>query len=111
MIKLTHENFMKACDFIFANSDEINMAWFRYNFTDENTGAFMDVLVKYQHENGGFGGLSNEFDYQGPCLKCTAHAIDYILKLHCKPPADHPVIQKMMAYILERYIPEIHNWS
>ena len=70
----------------------------------------MSVLAKYQYENGGFGGLFYEFDYQGPCLKCTEVAIGYILGLKEKPSADHPVIRNMMKYILECYIPEIGNW-
>jgi len=111
MLKLTRENFQKARDYIFANSDGINRAWFRYNFEDGNTDAFIDVLAKYQHENGGFGGIYYEFDYQGPCLKCTEVAIGYIISLKDKPSAEHPVIQKMMNYILERYIPEIGNWG
>jgi len=111
MLKLTHENFIKARDFIFAHSDDIYRAWFRYNFEDGDTDAFMNELAKYQHENGGFGGLSDEFEYPGPCLKCTEKAIGYILNLNEKPSAEHPVIQKMMAYILERYIPEIGNWG
>ena len=111
MLKLTQENFIKARDYIFTHSDDINRAWFRYNFEGEDTNVFMDELAKYQHENGGFGGLSDEFEYQGPCLKCTEKAIRYILDLKNKPPADHPAIQKMMAYILEQYIPEIGNWG
>lgn len=111
MLKLTHENFIKAHDYIFAHSDDINRAWFRYNFEDGDTDAFMDVLMKYQHEDGGFGGLDYEFDYQGPCLKCTEHAIGYILNLRERPSAGHPVIQNMMRYILERYLPEIGNWG
>lgn len=78
MIKLTRENFQKARDYVFAHSDNINRAWFRYNFEDGDTYAFMDVLAKYQHENGGFGGLVYEFEYQDPCLKCTEHAFRYI---------------------------------
>ena len=111
MLKLTHENFIKARDYIFAHSDDVTRAWFRYNFEDGDTVAFMDVLAKYQHENGGFGGLDYEFEYQGPCLKCTEHAIGYILNLKNKPSADHPVIQNMMKYIVERYHPEIGNWG
>ena len=71
----------------------------------------MDVLAKYQRGNGGFGGLCYEFDYQGPCLKCTEVAIGYILGLKEKPSADHLVIQNMMKYILERYHTEIGNWG
>ncbi|MBD5478852.1 MAG: hypothetical protein HDR14_06110 [Lachnospiraceae bacterium] len=111
MKKLTHENFMKAREYIFSSSDDINHAWFRYNFENSDTDAFMHVLAKYQHDNGGFGGIYYEFDYQGPCLKSTEIAIKYILKLKVKPSAAHPVIQKMMNYILERYHPEIGNWG
>ncbi len=111
MTKLTHENFIKARDYIFANSDDINRAWFRYNFEDDDTDAFMDVLANYQHDNGGFGGLYYEFDYQGPCLKSTEISIGYILDLIEKPSTDCPVIQKMMGYILKQYHPEIGNWG
>jgi hypothetical protein len=34
MIKLSHKNFIKARDFIFTRSDDINRAWFRYNFEE-----------------------------------------------------------------------------
>lgn len=91
MQKLDHVNFIKAHDYIFTHSDDINRAWFRYNFEDGDTAAFMRVLAKYQHDNGGFGGIYYEFDYQGPCLKSTEIAIGYILGLNEKPPADHPV--------------------
>ncbi len=111
MTKLTREQFQKAKEYIFVHSDDMNRAWFRYNFENEDTAAFMDELAKYQHENGGFGGLFYEFDYQGSCLKSTEVAIGYILGLKEKPSAEHPVIQKMMKYILERYHPEIGNWG
>ena len=111
MLNLTRENFAKARDYIFMYSDDINRAWFSYNFESEDTNAFMDVLSKYQYENGGFGGLVYEFEYQGPCLKCTEHAFRYMFYLKEKPPASHPVIQKMMDYALERYRPEIGCWG
>lgn len=111
MIKLTHKNFVKARDYIFTHSDHINRAWFKYNFEDADTDGFMDVLASYQYENGGFGGIFYEFDYQGPCLKCTEVAIRYILDLKEKPNVNHPVIRNIMKYILERYHPEIGNWG
>lgn len=111
MQKLTHENFIKARDYLFTHSDTIDQAWFRYNFEDDDTAAFMDVLARYQHNNGGFGGLVYEFEYQGPCLKCTEHAFRYIFYLKEKPAASHPVIQKMVKYVLERYRPEVGCWG
>ena len=111
MTKLSHENFIKARDYVLTHTDDINRAWFRYHFKDSGTNAFMNVLAKYQHENGGFGGLNYEFNYQGPCLKSTEHAIEYIINLKEKPSADHPVIQNMMQYLLERYRPTLGNWD
>lgn len=111
MLKLTYGNFIKARDYIFTYTDEINRAWFCYNFEDYDANAFMDVLAKYQYENGGFGGLYYEFDYQGPCLKSTEMAVRYIFSLKEKPSSEHPVIKKTMKYLLENYHPEIGNWG
>lgn len=111
MQKLSKENFIKARDYLFANADDINRAWYRYNFEDGDTSAFMDVLAKYQYENGGFGGLVYEYEYNGPTLHDTEHAFRYIFYLKEKPSAEHPVIQKMMKYVLARYIPGIGCWG
>lgn len=111
MLMLSHDNFIKARDYIFANGEDIDRAWFRYIFEDGDSNAFLNVLAKYQYDDGGFGGLYYEFDYQGPCLKSTEIAVEYILRLDKKPPADHPMIQKVMAYLLDNYLPEIGNWG
>jgi len=111
MQKLAHDNFIKARNYIFARSDDIDRAWFRYNFEGGDTAAFMGALAEYQREDGGFGGLAHEFEYQGSCLKCTEHAFRYIFYLKEKPSADHPVVRKMMRYVLERYRPEIGCWG
>ena len=110
MLELTHENFIKARNYIFAHAEEIDRAWFRYIFEGSNTDMFLNVLAKYQYENGGFGGLYYEFDYQGPCLKSTEIAVKYLLNLKEKPSAEHPIIRKMMRYILDNYVPGIGNW-
>lgn len=112
MQKLSRENFIRARDYIFANSDAINRAWFCYNFEDNDTNAFMDVLAKYQYENGGFGGLVYEYEYNGSTLFDTSTAFfRYLFYLKEKPTADHPVIQKMMKYLLDRYLPEVGGWG
>ena len=89
----------------------MDRAWFRYQFEHEDTEAFLRVLAAHQYDNGGFGGLVHEFEYQGPCLKCTEHAFRYLYYLKEKPPAAHPLIQRMMGYVLERYRPEIGEWG
>ena len=111
LLNLSRENFLKARGYVFSHSDDINRAWFCYNFVDGDTAAFMGVLGQYQHENGGFGGLMYEWEYKGPTLKDTEHAFRYIFFLKDKPPASHPVIQKMFRYLLDRYRPDIGHWG
>ena len=111
MIKLTRESLEKARDYIFTYGDDITIAWFKYNFENNNTDEFMSVLAQYQYENGGFGGLMYEFEYKGPCLKCTEHAFRYIYYLKEKPSSKHPVIQKMIKYVIDRYRPDIGRWG
>ena len=45
MLKLTRENFDKARDYIFTHSDDINQAWFSYNFEYENNTIEYDFIV------------------------------------------------------------------
>ncbi len=111
MQKLRHENFIKARDYIFAQGDDINRSWFRYLFENNDADGFLNLLSEYQHEDGGFGGIYYEFEYQGTCLKTMEIAVKYILNLKEKPSSSHPLIQNMMRYILERYQPEIGNWG
>lgn len=110
MLTLPSDRFEKAQEFLFAQGGKIERAWFRYIFEDGDADSFLDVLAQYQYENGGFGGLYHEFDYQGPCLKSTEIAVKYILELEPRPSADHPVIQRLMAYLLENYLPQRGNW-
>lgn len=48
MYKLTHENFMRACDHIFTHAKEIERTWFRYIFEDYNS--YLDI-IKYPTEH------------------------------------------------------------
>ncbi len=111
MRKLPAAAFARAKAYIQQHCAAIDQAWYRYHFESESTEDFLRVLADYQAENGGFGGLVHEFEYQGPCLKCTEHAFRYLYYLKEKPAADHPVIQNMMRYVLERYRPELGHWG
>lgn len=111
MLKLTQDNFIKARDFILANGTDIDRAWFRYNFEDENEEEFLRVLNNYQYENGGFGGLYHEFAYQGPCLKSTEIAIEYIFGLKQKPSADLPIIKNTVKFLLDTYLAGRGGWG
>lgn len=87
-IRLSRDGFLKAKEAIFSGGSDVDRAWFRYQFEHEDTEAFLRVLAAHQYDNGGFGGLVHEFEYQGPCLKCTEHAFRYLyyLKENRPPP-------------------------
>ena len=110
-MNLSRAAFDRARDFIFKNADDVTRAFDRYLFEGGDADAFLNVLAGHQHENGGFGGLIYEFAYQGPCLKCTEHAFRFLFWMKERPGADHPMIQRMMRYVLERYRPEIGRWG
>lgn len=111
MEMLSKKGFEAATRYIKQNADPINLAWYSYNFEGMSADEFMDVLAKYQYDNGGFGGLVYEYEYNGPMLHDTEHAFRYIFYLKEKPSAEHPVIQKMIKYILEKYIPSLGCWG
>lgn len=62
MKKLTKERFDKVGEYIFKSAAPIDIAWYNYNFINEDTDEFLNVLAKYQFDNGGFGGLVHEFE-------------------------------------------------
>ena len=111
MDRLSQGRFEKAKEFILQYADDVTRAWFRYCFENACADELLDVLQYHQYENGGFGGLVYEFDYQGPCLKCTEHAFRLMLALKERPSSDHPMIRKMVQYVLRRYRPEVGRWG
>lgn len=111
MSNLSKQGFENATKYIKQHADPINAAWYSYHFENMTEADFMDVLAKYQYKNGGFGGLVYEYEYNGSMLHDTEHAFRYLFYLKEKPSVDHPVIQKMMKYVLDRYIPGIGCWG
>ncbi len=111
MIQLSKQGFERATRFVKQNATPIDQAWYSYNFEGMSDDAFADVLATYQQGDGGFGGLVYEFEYRGSCLKCTEHAFRYLYYMKRRPSADHPMIRRMMSYILARYKPQLGCWG
>lgn len=111
MKMLSKRNFLKAKEYIEINGSKLDKAWFDYNFSKMSTNDFLNVLAEYQYPNGGFGGFFHEIKYEGPTLKCTEHAFRYIYYLDNKPNSNHPLIIKMMKYVLDRYQVEKGRWG
>lgn len=54
---------------------------FRYHFKQKPKTEVIEVLEKYQNEDGGFGTLDYDFIYHTPCLKQPRVHADTILPL------------------------------
>lgn len=101
-------------------AQDIDLAMFQYYFEENPKPEVIEILEKYQNEDGGFGMLDYDFIFFGSCLKQTESACRYIFALDI--PDTHPMISKLMKYIVGNYnkttgewdnltVPEVNNFS
>ena len=64
MDKLPYDRFIKARDYIFAHSEDIGRAWFRYNFEDGDTLSLIHILLPR-----GFAGMPRKSAAGGGAAK------------------------------------------
>lgn len=110
MKKLSESQYNKARDYLKTYANDIDRAMFEYYFESKPVEEVVKILASYQNEDGGFGMLDYDIEYPGSCLKSTESACRYIYQLD-KIPVDHPMIQKLMHYLVENYNPETGGWS
>lgn len=63
MLKLKHENFIKARNYIFVHGDDINRAWFRYLFEGNDENEFLKgslVIMLVVRQRRGFAEIANQ---------------------------------------------------
>lgn len=120
MKKLSKKQFEKAKEFMKTQAQNIDLAMFEYFFEDKPLIEVINVLETYQNEDGGFGKLDYDFEYPNSCLKHTESACRYIFALD-QVPCEHPMIKKLIPYIIENYnsisgewdnhlVPEVNNY-
>lgn len=119
MEKLSKAQFEKARNFMYTYAQDIDLAMFQYYFEGKPKSYVIEVLGKYQNEDGGFGTLDYDFIFANSCLKQTESACRYIFALDV--PETHPMIPKLMKYIVDNYnktrgewdnmtVPEVNNF-
>lgn len=119
MKNLSKIQFEKARDFMYSYAQDIDLAMFQYYFEEKPKSEVIEILEKYQNEDGGFGTLDYDFIYTDSCLKQTESACRYIFALDV--PDTHPMIPKLMKYMISNYnkttgewdnltVPEVNNY-
>lgn len=110
MNKLTTEQYNKAVCFLKVEAQDIDRAMYEHFFEGKPLTEVIDMLQSYQNEDGGFGRLDYDFECPYSCLKATESACRYIFALK-KVPAAHPMIQKLIPYIIENYNEAVGEWN
>ena len=99
---LSKTKFENAVHFIKTQAMDIDRAMFEYFFEGKLLEEVIKVLTTYQNEDGGFGMLDYDMACPVSCMKTTESACRYIFELD-KIPADNPMIQKLIPYIVHNY--------
>lgn len=106
---LTKAQFDKARAFMYSYAQDIDLAMFQYYFEAKPKSEVIEVLEKYQNEDGGFGTLDYDFVFPSSCLKQTESACRYIYALDVSDT--HPMIPKLIKYIINNYNETTGEWD
>lgn len=109
MEKLSKAQFEEARNFMYSHAQDIDLAMFQYYFEGKPKSEVIEVLEKYQNADGGFGTLDYDFIFSDSCLKQTESACRYIFALDV--PDAHPMIPKLMKYIVDNYNKTRGEWD
>lgn len=102
MKKMAREQYSKVVTFMKTHAEKIDRVMYEYIFLNKPFEEVVDILQSYQSEDGGFGMLDYDIAYPYSCLKTGESACRYIYALR-DIPASHPMIQKMIPYIIANY--------
>ena len=110
MKRLNNIAFNNAKLFLKTQTQDVDRAMFEYFFENRPFDEVIDVLSVYQNDDGGFGTLDYDIDCPCSCLKHTESACRYIFALN-DIPASHPMIQKLVAYVVKNYNVVSGEWD
>lgn len=98
---------LKASQFLQQEGRDIEQAIFDHHFGSLALEELLNVLARYQNEDGGFFGL--EVDIQAPQSNPFATELALSTMVWADAPRDHPVVQRTIAY-LENTLDDEGNW-
>ncbi|MCB9419870.1 MAG: hypothetical protein H6667_08700 [Ardenticatenaceae bacterium] len=109
MKKLSKARFEKAAAFVQAQAREVDKRLFDFYFGKATAVAVLEALAAYQNEDGGFGhGIEPDFRLRASSPMATSVGLQYCVTMNA--PANHPLIQKAMGYLVDTYDWEHHYW-
>ena len=102
MKRLSQAAFQRAKAFVSEQGRDLDRALLAYHFEDGTIDNVLAALADYQNDDGGFGhGL--EPDLRTPASSVIATTVAFQNFRSLRVPADHPLVRRGIAYLLETY--------
>jgi hypothetical protein len=100
----------RAKAFLFEHGRPLEQALYAYHFENGTSEAIYTRLARFQHADGGFG-YALEPDLRTPDASAlaTSVALQTLRELHA--PADYPLVQGAICYLLATYDAERQRWQ
>ena len=109
MKKLTTDAYGRAVAFVNANARPVDAALLAFYFEDGRGDAVVNALAAFQNDDGGFGNAM-EPDFRVPESSVTATTVAFQYLVAVRASADHPVVQRGIAYLREQYDEQAKAW-
>lgn len=102
MKKLSQAAFQRAKAFVLEQGRDLDRALLAFHLADGTADSVLAALAAYQNDDGGFGhGL--EPDLRTPASSVIATTVAFQNFRSLGVPAEHPQVQKGMAYLLDTF--------
>ena len=109
MKNLSQAAFRRAKTFVMEQGRDLDRALLAFHFEDGTADHVLTALAAYQNDDGGFGhGL--EPDLRTPSSSVIATTVAFQNFRSLRVPADHPMVRRGIAFLLETYDESRQVW-
>ena len=108
MNKLTPLQWRAARDYLLQQARPLEAARYRYHFEGATAEAVLAALAVFQNPDGGFG-HALEPDLRTPASSVLATSVAFQVMAEVDAPADHPLVQGALAYLLASFDSAAHR--
>ena len=109
MKTLSIEAYTRAGDYINTKARPLEHALFVFHFEGGAVDDVLTSLAPFQNEDGGFG-EALEPDLRSPSSSAEASGIGLSLLKELSVPSDHPIVQRVVQYLLSTINQETNTW-
>lgn len=109
MTKLTPPQWHAAREYLLQHARPLEAARYRYHFEGGLAGEVLTALAAFKNDDGGFG-HALEPDLRTPASSVLATSVAFQVLAEVAPPADHPLVQGGLAYLLASFEAATQRW-